>query len=483
MKTITKSIFTLLLSSTLSLAQEAKPADTTSPTTSPCCQKQNADCPCANHTPCTCKNEKQDCKDGACSIQNAPTPEKPKWTMGGEARFRFETRDNRDLNSAVNDNDSYTLSRVRLNVGFEPSEKLKAFVQPQFSGVWGQGTASVSGNGTVTGGVVNSGGFSDPTISMHQAYANWEMVDDLHLIIGRQEMTYGDEVVIGPVGFSNIGRSFDAALIRSLYEKNTTDYFYSKVADDDVTGTFYSGELDFAGFNTAFSNISSIDALDAYGLYLRDARTGSPTIFNFGTAGLRIKDKIESFDYRFEGNAQFGEHSGSDMLAYMFDAEAGYTIDWKSGLRLGLEFNRASGDDSSSSTFTRYHQLFPTVHRWLGYMDLFGRQNIQSGVFHALLKMDKKWSASVDVHSFWRVESQDLIYSIVTETPYAGQAAVPATDNMHVGEELDLVLSYNPVQFVALQAMGGVFLPGEYFKTAVGNDVGYFSYVQTTFSF
>ena len=50
-----------------------------------------------------------------------------------------------------------------------------------------------------------------------------------------------------------------------------------------------------------------------------------------------------------------------------------------------------------------------------------------------------------DIHSFWRVEDQDLIYSIVTEAPFAGQAAVPTNGKNHVGEEIDLVISYNPV--------------------------------------
>jgi|JI10StandDraft_1071094.scaffolds.fasta_scaffold72919_3 hypothetical protein len=429
-----------------------------------------------------CHQTQSECGKGACPIKTM-LEAKTKWNLGGEARFRFETRDNKDLNSAAPDHNSFTGTRVRLNVGFQPSEHLKAFIQPQFSEIWGQGTANIAGNGTLTGGVVNSGGLSDPSVSMHQAYANWEMVEDLHLIVGRQEFNYGDEVVIGPVGFSNIGRSFDAALVRSIAEKNTTDFFYSKIADEDVAGSFYAGESDFTGIYSGFSNIASIDALDLYGLYLRDRRNGSPTTFNFGTFGLRIKDNVGSLDYRFEGNTQLGEHLGNNMFAYMMDAEAGYTIDWKSGFRLGLEINRASGDKSTNSKFTRYHQLFPTVHRWLGYMDLFGRQNIQSGVFHALLKINKKWSASADIHSFWRVEEQDLIYSIVTETPFAGQAAVPTTGKKHVGEELDLIISYNPVEHVALKVMGGVFTPGGYFKTAVGNDVGYFSYVQTTFSF
>jgi len=483
MKISTKILFTLLLSTTLSLAQEAKPTDGASPTTSPCCQKQSADCSCANQAQCSCKNKEQDCKGGVCSIQNAPAPEKPKWTMGGEARFRFETRDNRDLNTAANDRLSFVGSRVRLNVGFEPNKNLKAFIQPQFSEIWGQGTANLAGNGTLTGGVVNSGGISDPALNIHQAYAHWQMVDRFGMIIGRQELNYGDEVVIGPVGFSNIGRSFDAILFRAQGQKNKTDFFYSKLADKDVVGTAFLGESDFGGVYSGFQNLASIDSLDLYTLYLRDRRAGSPTTFNIGTFGFRIKDKVSNADYRLEANGQVGQHLGNNMLAYMMDAEVGHTLNIQQGLRFALEYNRASGDKSTSSTFTRYHQLFPTVHRWLGYMDLFGRQNIQSGVFHANLKLNKQWSMSADLHSFWRVETQDVIYSIVTEAPYAGQANPPTSGKKHVGEELDMIVAYSPVDFFTLKVMGGLFFPGAYFKASVGNDVGYFSYIQTTFTF
>lgn len=410
-------------------------------------------------------------------------PSHPAWTIGGTARFRFETRNNRDLNSATSDRSSFVGSRIRLDLGFSPDEKLKVFIQPQFSHIWGQGMATLAGNGTITGSVVNSGGLSDPALGLHQAYANWQMLEHFSMILGRQEFNYGDEVVIGPVGFSNVGRSFDAIVFRSSHEKNTTDFFYSKLADDDVSGSGFLGESDFAGVYSGFKTVSSVDALDVYALYFRDRRGGFPTTFNFGTFGLRVKDKIGSFDYRLEGNAQAGEHLGNKMLAYMLDAEVGYTAQVKQGLRTGLEFNRASGDKASSPTFTRYHQLFPTVHRWLGYMDLFGRQNIQSGVLHASLKMNPTWSVAADVHSFWRVESQDVIYSIVTELPYAGQTSPPTTAKKHVGEEVDLIAIYRPVDFFELKMMGGVFLPGTYFKSSVGRDGGYFGYVQTTFMF
>ncbi len=159
------TIFLLLFSFT-SHAQESPPTNENTPT--PCCHESPK--PCGE----TCA-------------------EKPKWTLGGEARFRFETRDNRDLNSGTSDHHSFVGTRVRLNVGFEPIENLKTFVQPQFSHIWGQGTANVLGNGTLTPGVVNSGGVIDPTLNLHQAYVHWKIIQPFQMILGRQEMAYGDE--------------------------------------------------------------------------------------------------------------------------------------------------------------------------------------------------------------------------------------------------------------------------------------------------
>jgi len=147
-----------------------------------------------------------------------------------------------------------------------------------------------------------------------------------------------------------------------------------------------------------------------------------------------------------------------------------------------VEYNRASGDDPSTGKFTRYHPLFPTAHRWLGYMDLIGRQNIQSGVLHTSLKFSPKWSATFDLHSFWRVDEGDLVYSIVTGTPLAGQAVPPTSGAKHVGEEIDAVIVYRYNDFVALEGAGGLFLPANYLENAVGTAMSWFSYFQATFS-
>jgi hypothetical protein len=43
-----------------------------------------------------------------------------------------------------------------------------------------------------------------------------------------------------------------------------------------------------------------------------------------------------------------------------------------------LEFDYASGDGRPGGTVGTYDQLYPSSHRFLGYIDYIGRQNILS---------------------------------------------------------------------------------------------------------
>ncbi|HLG18442.1 MAG TPA: alginate export family protein [Bdellovibrionota bacterium] len=419
----------------------------------------------------------------------APTPTPspqpaapPKWELGGEARFRYEGRENSDFSNTTDDGSRFIGSRIRMNVTLRPMATLEGFIQPQFSGFWGQTEAGIGGGGTITGGTSTSGALKDRDLSLHQAYVKWDMNPELLLKVGRQEMNYGDAVVIGNVDFSNVGRSFDAALVRFHRNAHWIDAFYSKLGESDVADSGIGGGSDFAGAYAGIGLPEPMKALDFYTLWLRDDRAGSPTTFNFATLGARTKFVVGLVDGRFEGAFQVGEHRGEDMRAYMLDLETGYTFAVREGLRVGLEYNRASGDDSSTSTFTRFHQLFPTAHRWLGYMDILGRQNVQSGVFRLSWKPTAAWTFTSDLHTFWRVDQNDVLYSIATELPLAGQASPPTETGLHAGEELDLLVALKVNDHVHLEALGGLFFPGAYMDHVIGLDLAYFAYTQVKFS-
>ena len=416
------------------------------------------------------------------SSDTQETPKKSKlFDVGGDLRVRLEALDNRDLNSATNDRREFIGTRIRLNVKINPADELEAFFQPQFTGVWGQVNSTSNGSGAVAGGALTSGALRDRELNLHQGYVVWKFAENTSLKLGRQEMMYGEHVIIGNVGYSNIGRSFDAGLLRFSLGDHTVDTFYSRLAENDFNSPGLAGNDDFAGVYASLRSVSFFDELDFYGLWLRRARNPGPNAFHFGTFGSRFIYKKGGWDGRFEGALQVGKMAGADMLAYMVLYEEGYTFNVLKGLRIAGEYNLASGDDATTGKFTRFHSMFPTAHKFFGYLDLFGRQNIQSGVFHAKLKINDKWSAAADVHSFWRVQTSDALYGLGAEALIAGLSAVPTNTKKHAGEEVDLTLNFKASKHVAFQAVGSIFLPGAYMKREIGDDIAYFSYLQAHF--
>ncbi len=401
--------------------------------------------------------------------------------VGGSARFRFELRENRDFNSGVNDVLDFVGTRLRLDVKFTPADYLEAFVQPQFAGVWGQVESNVSAGGVVTGGAFTSGALRDRELDLHQGYVLWHAHDRIDFKIGRQELVYGEHVVIGNVGFSNVGRAFDAGLVRFFFGDHSVDLFYAKLAEVNGNGALLSGDVDFSGIYAQFSPGGLFKAVDGYLLWLRDDRAGDPEDFNFATIGSRMLVQSGIWDSRLEGNVQLGDRLGANMFAYMIDVEQGVKFAVRDGLRFAVGYNLASGDDPTTGTFTRYHQLFPTAHRWLGFLDFFGRQNIQSGTIRIRMNWNDQWATKLHAHSFWRVRQADLLYGLTAEVPTAGQATPPTSTSKHAGEEVDLVVVYKPHPLIDLELFGGFFIPGAYIDSAIGDDVAYFTYLQAMF--
>ena len=392
-------------------------------------------------------------------------------------------RDNRDFNTAANDETDFIGSRLRLDIHLHPIKELEFFVQPQYSGAWGQVESSQNAVATQTINSFTSGALNDRELQLHQGYILWHALSNASFKIGRQELAYGDHVVLGNVGFSNVGRSFDAALVKLHYSNLQADVFYSQLAEDDFNGTNLSGDIDLAGvYSNYTTQWNAVPFIENYLIWLKDQRSGSPNNFNFVTLGTRAIYEHENYYGRIEANLQVGKRLNQDMLAYMFIVEQGAKIDFLHGFDFAVEYNHASGDDPSSGKFTRYHQLFPTAHKWLGYLDFFGRQNIQSAVAKLVLNLHEKWTATAHIHSFWRVRTSDVLYGLATEAPLAGQTTPPTSNARHVGEEVDLVLSYKPIKQIALEAFGGFLLPAGYLENAVGSDTAYFTYLQTTFN-
>jgi hypothetical protein len=108
------------------------------------------------------------------------------------------------------------LSRIRLHAGYT-AKWWSAYVEAQSSLATSDERAAYANAPAVAGTVKKIGyGPESDTIDLHQAYFTIGNHKEfpLSLQVGRQELSYGDQRLIGPSAWNNIGRSFDAAKLR-----------------------------------------------------------------------------------------------------------------------------------------------------------------------------------------------------------------------------------------------------------------------------
>lgn len=119
-------------------------------------------------------------------------------TFSGEIRARTEW----DRPGGGLAEDVYTYLRSRLGVSAAPADGVRLLFQLQDSRVYGVAASSAAGNPDIT--------------DLHQAYVDLfarRHGRELTARVGRQEVAFGNERLVGPVGWSNTGRTFDGARV------------------------------------------------------------------------------------------------------------------------------------------------------------------------------------------------------------------------------------------------------------------------------
>jgi hypothetical protein len=467
------------------------------------------------------------------------------WDIGGDARLRYQANegfgmpgkgtpgapavntqslDFRDKHASVNN--EYWLTRTRVHLGY--TEKWwSAYVEGQASTAISDHRYAYANVPAVPKTTKRLGyGPESDTIDLHQAYVTVGNHKEFPLSakVGRQELSYGEERLIGAFGWNNIGRSFDAAKVRWQNAWGGVDFFtgYPVVPEDGVFDQDNSEDL-FSGAYGTWNQIPKT-ILETYFL-ARNTGTGAasiepspqfpqPSARDIYTIGGRVKSKpgeLGNWDYTVEGAYQFGDYRDPRLVvagnsprltqdAFMFVVQGGYTFaDVWATPRLGAEFAYGSGDgnvhDNKHGTFDN---LFPTNHKFYGYMDFASLQNIEDlrGIFQ--LKPTKVTSVSLEGHGLWLANTHDNFYT-VGGTPRGGATlasnvgtgtgyGVNPSYNQFVGTEIDVIGGYAVTKFATLEAGYGHFFVGKYIEESLHNanfgsrDANWF-YVQTTLKF
>ncbi len=199
--------------------------------------------------------------DSPAASAQAPAPEpekKPKPVeVGFEMRWRLEFRDNADQQPA-DDFDAFLGQRLRVHLLFRLHPHLSAYVEGQDVWLFGAESDKVIHNlGT----------------NLHQAYLDWKPggSERWELRAGRQELIYGEERLVGAFGWDNVGRSFDAARLRSRAGAWTSDFFWARLVDVRRAGLPHRpGNQDLYGGYFTRAKKDSPGRTELYALYLRD---------------------------------------------------------------------------------------------------------------------------------------------------------------------------------------------------------------------
>lgn len=399
----------------------------------------------------------------------------PEWMeVGGEYRFRFEGLTNTGGAEAADD--AYVLSRLRVDLAVKLGDHWRVFLQGQDS---------------------QAGGFdADPDPPVHQndfdlrqAYVEYRQSDKggWGLKLGRQELNYGDQRLVGGLNWTNTARTFDAAKLTYANDRVAVDLFASSVVavQDDVFDKHVDGQ-NFYGTHATFRRAVPGSELNAYVFWkttpfvLAERGAGDADTV---TVGTRLAGKLaRRTEYGLELAAQTGSFGADDIRAGAAHGRIvqGFSDDARMP-RLRVEYNFASGDASPADGVRgTFDQLYPTGHAKYGVIDQVGWRNMQNARVGAVVKPHARLSVEVDYHSFWLAHRRDGLYNaggaLVARVP--GGAA-----GSHVAQEADVQLNWTVREGVVFGAGYGRWIPGAFWKEATPGAPRDFAYSMMTYRF
>ncbi|MCP4152286.1 MAG: alginate export family protein [bacterium] len=384
--------------------------------------------------------------------------------LGGEDKLSYslEIRHRYEMNGKDFDTDSdlnkYNFLRTRLGLLFKPFKDMEAFVQLQDSRIFGEETS------TLADGSANN-------FDLHQGYFKVRNLFKLPLTVklGRMEVVYGPQRLMGSVGWHNIGRSFDGAIFSFNLKKVTLDIFTLKEVEQLELGD--TGDKNVFGLH---ADLKLFAKTKTQVFIIWQKMVPSEALSRY-TIGIYNKGKAGAFGHELELAYQGGERAGMDVAAYMAALNVNYTFGSSAAApKLAVGIDYLSGDDDvSEGKYKVFDTLYATNHKYYGFMDYFLNIPVHTygaGLMdiHATIsaKPGAKTFAALKFHNFSAVEDLMLNSGAMSNA---------------FGSEIDLTFKYKYNKHLAFILGASVFKPGDIFKEAKGPDTATWFYLMTVF--
>lgn len=394
-------------------------------------------------------------------------------TATGQIRERTEVRAGQGTLQKKGERAAlFNTQRARLNLGFT-GYRFKVFMALQDVRVWGQDASSI--NRTTTEG--NNG------MLLHEAWGEIMLIDttstiqNLSVKLGRQEISYDDQKVLGGLDWLQQGRRHDAIVFKFANKGWIADVGAAFNQNKELnTGTIYNGvptaygagtngigtqyksfQYAYLGRKFFFGDVSFLFFKDDFNKYTT-VTTGTPAVttkvngegvWSRNTTGLYFNSTITR---KLNLTGSLYHQGGHDKDGRALSANlASLTSTLQVGRKLfvGPGIDYLSGDDgtktmTATTDNNRFDPLYGTPHKFWGGMDYFyaangfGKQGLLNYFFKAKYNMKDNLTLLLDIHGFEAANS--------LSNGSGGKLS------SYLGTEVDLVVKYNMTKMINIEA-------------------------------
>ena len=319
----------------------------------------------------------------------------------------------------------FTSQRTRLIVGFN-MYRLKFGLALQDVRVWGQDVSMI--NRTTTPD--NNG------LMLHEAWADMLLTDTslknkvLSLTVGRQELVYDDQRLLGNLDWLQQARRHDAAVLKyetngwmmhvaaafNQNKENQSGTIYNNIpAGNYVASTnggnmYKSMQFLYAGRKLEQGNVSFLFFTDQFSKFRMDTvnnsalKTFEEGGYGRATTGFYAHNTFNKTDVTASAYYQFGKSATNQRLSgFLLSATAQYVFTKKFHAGAGIDYTSGG---VSGRTGNNFDPLYGTPHKFWGLMDYFyagsafGKGGLTDYYVKAKYKPSEKFSLATDFHQF-----------------------------------------------------------------------------------
>lgn len=426
-------------------------------------------------------------------------------TVSGVARNSLTLKDNETV-ADYGETITAILSQVRLRVDADLTDNVSTTVRLINERAWGDEADADDGVLSTANRTSRS---NNTDISLDLAYVTLKefLYSPLTLSIGRQELRYGNALIIGDRDSNNyadghlttarylpnslddlsLRKAFDAIKATLDYDPLVIDLVYAKIDENQVQRY---DDVDLAGVNAAYQVNKDLNT-EAYfwqrtrGVGMASTTTPVPSkaekLRTVGAKGMYTG--IENLILSLESAFQFGNNvtilytdqaggapANRKVTAYAIQGGGMYMMpDVRYTPSVLVAYTYLSGAKylSVSDNYHGWDPMFEDQATGTIYNKLAAQSNSQSINIDASIKPMEDVTATLKymhvrlLNPYTAVGQPTTLTGITGDPTYTMRA-----DKKHFGDEVDLVLTYDYTEDVQFGLNAGAFIPGSAFESA-----------------